>query len=90
MGGAEKSHDVMGYVRRNRVQCHGLLHVQVKDPSLQERQGHSATAFSLTPTLTEVVLFGGYSGDQYIADTTVLQFSKSPTTCITHSSLYCC
>ena len=37
MGGAEKSHDVMGYVRRNRVQCHGLLHVQVKDPSLQDK-----------------------------------------------------
>ena len=53
-------------------------HVQVKDPSLQARLGHSATAFSLTPTLTEVILFGGRNSESHlIADTTVLQFGKS-------------
>ena len=40
--------------------------------------GHSLTAFSLGPGLTEVMEFGG-SGTygQSMADTTLLQFSKS-------------
>ena len=36
--------------------------------------GHSLTAFSLGPGLTEVMEFGGYP---IMADTTLLQFSKS-------------
>ena len=51
-----------------------VLHVQVRVPTLQSRYGHSVTAFSLSPGLTEVILFGGWSGLSYIAETTVLRF----------------
>ena len=45
------------------------------------RNRHSLTAFSLGPGVTEVMEFGG-SDEQYVdsepmADTTLLQFSKS-------------
>ena len=51
-----------------------VLHVQV---TLQSRYGHSATAFSLSPGLTEVILFGGLTSlslSVVIAETTVLRF----------------
>ena len=61
-----------------------LLHVQVKVPSLQARCHHSAAAFSLSPGLTEVTVFGGIpEWPRFIADipqianTTVLQFGES-------------
>ena len=60
--------------------------MQVKIPSLQSRCSHSATAFSLSPELTEVTLFGGYSewpsnfksdaDITPIANTTVLRFGE--------------
>ena len=65
-----------------------VLHVQVKEPRLQARADHSATAFTHTPVLTEVVLFGGYAewpedSKTYAdlpptANTTVLRFGESP------------
>ena len=52
-----------------------VLHVQVRVPTLQSRQGHSATAFSLSPGLTEVILFGGENNHlTCISATTVLRF----------------
>ena len=64
-----------------------VLHVQVIGPSLQSRFCHSATAFSLSPGLTEVTIFGGcpnwpsnYKSDAdflQIANTTVLRFGES-------------
>ena len=78
---------------RTKVQC-CMSHVQVTVPSLQSRSHHSATAFSLSPGLTEVTLFGGYSECPSnfkspadltpIANTTVLRFGKY-TSCV----LYC-
>ena len=63
-----------------------MSHVQVTVPSLQSRCEHSATAFNLSPGLTEVTLFGGYSewpsNPKYvedftpIANTTVLRFGE--------------
>ena len=64
-----------------------MLHVQVTVPNLQSRCYHSATAFSLSPGLTEVTIFGGcpklprnyksYADLQQIANTTVLRFGES-------------
>ena len=51
-----------------------VLHVQVRVPTLQSRESHSATAFSLSPGLTEVILFGGWTGQSRISKTTVLRF----------------
>ena len=60
--------------------------VQVKEPRLQARSDHSATAFCLSPGLTEVTLFGGchqwpknrkVDADlPKIAKTTVLRFGE--------------
>ena len=60
--------------------------MQVKVQNLQPRCSHSANAFSLSPGLTEVTLFGGYSelpsnfkydaGITPIANTTVLRFGE--------------
>ena len=65
-----------------------MSHVQVKEPRLQARGGHSATAFAHTSALTEVVLFGGcpkvpkkYTNQPDIpqkANTTVLRFGEFP------------
>ena len=65
--------------------------VQVNVPSLQSRCYHSAAAFSLSPGLTEVTIFGGcpewpstYKSDadlQHMANTTVLRFGES-TSCV--------
>ena len=50
-------------------------------PGLKARCGHCAAAYSLSPKITEIVIFGGAtrrrvkSGD-VIADTTVLRFGE--------------
>ena len=69
-----------------------VLHVQVTVPSLQSRFSHSATAFNLSPGLTEVTIFGGCpnlpsnaecdADLPQIANTTVLRFGK----CVSHTS----
>ena len=72
-----------------------MLHVQVKEPHLQARESHSATATTLGPGVTEVTLFGGIpewtkSGDlPQIANTTVLRFGES-TSCVSHTSPVSC
>ena len=55
--------------------------VQVPIPNLQPRQGHCVAAFSLSPGITEVVIFGGTTSfpdedDNDIADTRVLRFGE--------------
>ena len=55
--------------------------MQVAVPNLQSRYGHCAAAFSLSPGITEVVLFGGtncypVNTKAYMADTTVLRFGE--------------
>ena len=57
--------------------------MQVTVPTLKSRRFHSATAFSLSPGLTEVIIFGGYDGYKYLANTTVLRFGES-TSCVSH------
>ena len=50
-------------------------------PGLKARYAHCAAAYSLSPGLTEIVIFGGTTrcpkntGD-FIADTTVLRFGE--------------
>ena len=50
-------------------------------PGLKARCGHCAAAYSLSPGITEIVIFGGTAtfppntGD-YLADTTVLRFGE--------------
>ena len=73
-----------------------VLHVQVTVPSLQSRCYHSATAFSLSPGLTEVTIFGGCPNAPsnaesdadlpQIANTTVLRFGESHLMCVSHTS----
>ena len=55
--------------------------VQVPIPNLQPRYGHCVTAFSLSPGITEVAIFGGNTSfplkvDKDIADTKVLRFGE--------------
>ena len=57
--------------------------MQVTVPTLKSRYYHSATAFSLSPGLTEVIIFGGFDDDEYLANTTVLRFGES-TSCVSH------
>ena len=48
-------------------------------PGLKTRYGHCAAAYSLSPGITEIVIFGGitrYSTSDCIADTTVLRFGE--------------
>ena len=64
-----------------------LIIMQIKDTPLHSPSYHSATAFRLSPTLTEVVLFGGspqwpikYKFDAdlpHMANTIVLQLDTS-------------
>ena len=71
---------------------------QIKVPSLKARCYHSATAIPHTPTLVEVVLFGGiperpkdYKTDAdlpLIGNTVVLRFGES-TSCVCPSSHTC-
>ena len=58
------------------------IHVQVHVPSLQARESHSATAVSLGPGLTEVTIFGGWTGEESLANTMVLRFGESMTSSI--------
>ena len=54
------------------------LQVHVSGP-LHTRRSHSSTVIYISPTLTEVVMFGGssaYMGDKKMAHTTILQFSE--------------
>ena len=50
-------------------------------PGLKARYAHCAAAYSLSPGITEIVIFGGTTryppiiGD-FIADTTVLRFGE--------------
>ena len=68
--------------------------VQVSVP-LKARWGHSLTAVSLGPGLTEVVEFGlspdpwtgSFERQQKMADTTLLQFSECPHN-LSSSSVY--
>ena len=71
------------------------LYFQIKVPSLKARFRHSATAIPHTPTLVEVVLFGGVpewpkdvktdADLPPIGNTVVLRFGES-TSCICHTS----
>ena len=70
--------------------CH-IVQVSV---ALKARWGHSLTAVSLGPGLTEVVEFGGSPDQptgsherQPMADTTLLQFSECPHN-LSSSSVY--
>ena len=69
-----------------------LLHMQVEIiPGLQSRFMHSATAFSLSPELKEVTLFGGIpewprnlksdADFTHVSNTTVLRFGESLHVC---------
>ena len=63
------------------------LYVQVPVTGLQSRHGHCAAAFTLSPGIAEVVLFGGSTSSSSklstcIAETTVLKFGKY-TVCMT-------
>ena len=50
-------------------------------PGIKARYGHCTAAYSLSPGITEIVIFGGTnrspanSGD-FLADTTVLRFGE--------------
>ena len=58
--------------------------MQVTVPTLKSRRGLSSTAFSLSPGLTEVIIFGGLDEDNRdLANTTVLRFGES-TSCVSH------
>ena len=52
--------------------------MQILLPSLKARYGHCAAAYSLSPGIAEIVIFGGST--RYpactIADTTVLRFGE--------------
>ena len=51
--------------------------MQVPIPHLQPRCGHCVAAFSLSPGITEVVIFGGnIQTNNDIADTKVLRFGE--------------
>ena len=57
------------------------LCVQVPITDLLSRYGHCAAAFTLSPGIAEVVLFGGCTTcppkiETFIAETTVLRFGK--------------
>ena len=63
------------------------LCVQVPVTDLQSRTYHCAATFTLSPGITDVVLFGGCTAfplkiETIIAQTTVLRFGKS-TVCMT-------
>ena len=64
-----------------------IPYVQVPVTDLQSRKGHCAAAFTLSPGIAEVVLFGGCTtspptSETIIAETTVLRFGKY-TVCMT-------
>ena len=52
--------------------------MQVRGHSLKRRRGHSATAFTISQEITEVVMFGGKNESlSWLSDTTVLRFGES-------------
>ena len=54
-----------------------IMMVQVKSHESLLRWGHSATAFTLSPSITEVAIFGGaiaLDGSTVLSHTTVLRF----------------
>ena len=63
-----------------------VLLLQVQVPNLQSRFMHRAAAFSLSPRLTEVIIFGGspewpnnYKSDldlRHLSNTTILRFGE--------------
>ena len=62
------------------------IHFQIKEPRHQARRSHSATAITHSPTLVEVILFGGADKDySIIGNTVVLLFGES-TSCVSHTS----
>ena len=62
------------------------IHFQIKEPRHQARWRHSATAITHSPTLVEVILFGGRDkDDSTIGNTVVLLFGES-TSCVSHTS----
>ena len=67
------------YITHPSMSVHSS-HLQVTPPeSVRGRWGHSITATSLGPGLTEVLMFGGelkYAGGDPIAETTILRFGE--------------
>ena len=62
------------------------IHFQIKEPRHKTRWLHSATAITHSPTLVEVILFGGLDKDwSTIGNTVVLLFGES-TSCVSHTS----
>ena len=64
------------------------IHFQIKEPRHQARWLHSATAITHSPTLVEVILFGGcgdWIKDVSMSNTVVLLFGES-TSCVSHTS----
>ncbi len=59
------------------IQCVHYNYVQVKVKNPQSRWGHTIWAVHHSPTLTEVILFGGGDRGSYVSNTTVLQFGES-------------
>ena len=58
------------------MSCHIIIYtVQLTLPDA--RYGHSVTAISLAPGLTEVTMFGGTNYHYCIAATTIISFGES-------------
>ena len=62
------------------------IHFQIKEPRHQARQDHSATAITHSPTLVEVILFGGQDKDRSIIGITVVLLFGESTSCVSHTS----
>ena len=59
------------------------MSLQVKGHHLQPRDSHSATAFTLSQGITEVIIFGGEGSDLHeLSATTVLRFGESILRCM--------
>ena len=50
--------------------------LQIPVPTLQPRWGHSAGACSLSPGLSEIVIFGGFNDDDVLANTVIVRFGE--------------
>ena len=50
--------------------------IQVDVPGFKARDSHSADVINLCPGVTEVTLFGGLHGYNYLANTVVLRFGE--------------
>ena len=74
------------YITHPSMSVHSS-HLQVTPPkSVRGRWGHSITATSLGPGLTEVLMFGGSLelGSDPIAETTILRFGEGVDILSTH------